>query len=106
MSPPSATNTEEPVDTGAAVSSNGNSEVSAIMHEPGLSKEQVQAKTSGIKSPFRKPFEDKYAEREYQKGRLVLAFRMFAKLGYDEGIAGHITLRVSFIYLMGMCYDG
>lgn len=40
-------------------------------------------------------FEDKYKEREYQKGRLVLAFRIFAKLGFDEGVAGHITLRVS-----------
>jgi len=93
MSPPSATNTDEPVDTGAAVPSNGNSEVAAVMHEPGLSKEQAQAKAHGSKIPFRTPLEDKYAEREYQKGRLVLAFRIFAKLGYDEGIAGHITLR-------------
>lgn len=39
-------------------------------------------------------FTDKYAEREYQKGRLALAFRIFGKLGFDEGVAGHITLRV------------
>lgn len=44
-------------------------------------------------------FEDKYKEREYQKGRLALAFRIFAKLGFDEGIAGHITLRVSLLFL-------
>jgi len=39
-------------------------------------------------------FEDKYKEREYLKSRLTLAFRIFAKLGFDNGIAGHITLRV------------
>ncbi|KAH8807817.1 class II aldolase/adducin N-terminal [Xylogone sp. PMI_703] len=37
--------------------------------------------------------DDLYREREYQKGRLALAFRIFAKLGFDEGVAGHITLR-------------
>jgi ribulose-5-phosphate 4-epimerase/fuculose-1-phosphate aldolase len=39
-------------------------------------------------------FEDRYKEREYRKGRLALAFRIFAKMGFDEGVAGHITLRV------------
>jgi Class II Aldolase and Adducin N-terminal domain len=38
-------------------------------------------------------FKDKYEEREYLKGRLALAFRIFGKLGYEEGVAGHITLR-------------
>ncbi|KUL81387.1 hypothetical protein ZTR_09862 [Talaromyces verruculosus] len=38
-------------------------------------------------------FSNKEKEREYQKGRLALAFRIFAKLGFDEGVAGHITLR-------------
>ena len=44
---------------------------------------------------FPKPpnFEDKYKEREYLKGRLAAAFRIFGKNGYDEGVAGHITLR-------------
>lgn len=27
------------------------------------------------------------------KERLAGAFRIFAKLGYDEGVAGHITAR-------------
>lgn len=67
--------------------------LSTVTHEPGLTKEQ--AKGPGLKLPTRTPLEDKYAEREYQKGRLVLAFRIFAKLGFDEGVAGHITLRVS-----------
>ena len=38
-------------------------------------------------------FENKYDERDYLLGRLALAFRIFGKYGYDEGVAGHITLR-------------
>lgn len=38
-------------------------------------------------------FEDKFEERKYLKHRLALAFRIFAKFGFAEGIAGHITLR-------------
>jgi len=40
-------------------------------------------------------FEDPYEQREYLKGRLALAFRIFAKLGFEEGVVGHITLRDS-----------
>ena len=35
-------------------------------------------------------FED---DRLHRKQRLAAAFRLFAKLGYDEGVAGHITAR-------------
>lgn len=38
-------------------------------------------------------FEDKYEERKYLKRRLAMAFRIFAKSGFAEGVAGHITLR-------------
>jgi ribulose-5-phosphate 4-epimerase/fuculose-1-phosphate aldolase len=38
-------------------------------------------------------FTDKHAERDYLKGRLAAAFRIFGKYGFDEGVAGHITLR-------------
>ncbi|KAJ3540285.1 hypothetical protein NM208_g416 [Fusarium decemcellulare] len=38
-------------------------------------------------------FNDPYEERQYLKGRLALAFRIFAKKGFDEGVAGHITVR-------------
>jgi hypothetical protein len=41
-------------------------------------------------------FDDKYEEREYMKHRLALAFRIFAKHGFADGVAGHITLRVRF----------
>ena len=94
MAPPSAT---QP-DSGASVHSNGNDSPATQTHEPGLSEKQAKVKEEGgMNITFPKPptFTDKYQEREYQKGRLALAFRIFAKFGFDEGVAGHITLRVS-----------
>ncbi|KAL0575309.1 hypothetical protein V5O48_006660 [Marasmius crinis-equi] len=38
-------------------------------------------------------FSDKLEERAYLKYRLAQALRIFAKRGYDEGLAGHITVR-------------
>jgi len=32
-------------------------------------------------------------ERHYRKNRLAGAFRLFSKFGFDEGLAGHITVR-------------
>ncbi|MEO6987932.1 MAG: class II aldolase/adducin family protein, partial [Aquihabitans sp.] len=32
-------------------------------------------------------------ERLWRKQRLALAFRIFGRLGFDEGVAGHITVR-------------
>ncbi|ORY62957.1 class II aldolase and Adducin domain-containing protein [Pseudomassariella vexata] len=43
--------------------------------------------------PMPPKFDDPLDERQYLKERLALAFRIFAKLGYDEGVAGHITVR-------------
>ncbi|KKK25240.1 hypothetical protein ARAM_003181 [Aspergillus rambellii] len=57
--------------------------------EAGVAKAKV--KMDGFPKP--PVFEDKYKEREYLKGRLAAAFRIFGKNGYDEGVAGHITLR-------------
>lgn len=39
-------------------------------------------------------FNDPHKARQYLKVRLALAFRIFAKHGFDEGVAGHITVRV------------
>ncbi|THY04827.1 arad-like aldolase/epimerase [Aureobasidium pullulans] len=61
------------------------------MHEPGLSEEDARGKMAEVPGP--PTFNDKQQEREYQKSRLALAFRIFARLGFDEGVAGHITLR-------------
>jgi hypothetical protein len=60
--------------------------------EPGITKHSAVKQMPKFPSPPK--FADKYEEREYLKGRLALAFRIFAKFGFDEGVAGHITLRV------------
>ena len=96
MAPPSAIHTHETVDTGASVPTNGHEGVGTATHEPGLTKAQAEkAEVAMPNFPAPKKFADKYEEREYQKSRLALAFRIFAKFGFDEGVAGHITLRVS-----------
>ncbi len=92
MAPPSAT---QPIETGASVPTNDYDGVGTATHEPGLTKTQAEKQVTMPKFPGPPKFVDKYQEREYQKGRLALAFRIFAKLGFDEGVAGHITLRVS-----------
>ncbi|KAF2165658.1 hypothetical protein M409DRAFT_23948 [Zasmidium cellare ATCC 36951] len=38
-------------------------------------------------------FKDKHAERDYIKGRLAGAYRIFGHYGLNEGLAGHITAR-------------
>ncbi|OKL58729.1 hypothetical protein UA08_06325 [Talaromyces atroroseus] len=44
-----------------------------------------------IRSPPK--FANPLDERKYQKQHLAAAFRVFAKQGFDEGVAGHISLR-------------
>ncbi|KAJ9640974.1 hypothetical protein H2201_002210 [Coniosporium apollinis] len=82
MSPPSATYDDT---NGSA------SKPATATHEPGLSEEK--AKVQMPKFPGPPKFDDPYKEREYLKGRLAAAFRLFGKFGFDEGVAGHITLR-------------
>jgi ribulose-5-phosphate 4-epimerase/fuculose-1-phosphate aldolase len=38
-------------------------------------------------------FETVEEERRHRKQQLAAAFRLFARFGYDEGVAGHITAR-------------
>lgn len=38
-------------------------------------------------------FQSVAEERLHRKQRLAATFRLFAKLGYDEGVAGHVTCR-------------
>ncbi|KAM5357496.1 hypothetical protein ACJZ2D_016202 [Fusarium nematophilum] len=40
-------------------------------------------------------FTSKEEEQKYCKEHLACAFRLFAEQGYDEGIAGHMSLRDS-----------
>ncbi|KAI4201817.1 MAG: hypothetical protein LQ350_003017 [Teloschistes chrysophthalmus] len=84
MAPPSALSPEQ--------HANGDNKPSTLApHEPGLS--ESKAKVQMPKFPGPPSFSDKHAERDYLKGRLAAAFRIFGKYGYDEGVAGHITLR-------------
>lgn len=59
--------------------------------EPGIKKSIAQGKIPTFPRPPQ--FEDKLKERDYLKGRLAAAFRVFGKFGFDEGVAGHITMR-------------
>lgn len=43
--------------------------------------------------PVPPTFVSKEEEREYLKFRLAQAFRIFGNFGYNEGVAGHITVR-------------
>ena len=83
MAPPSATTSEN--------GTNGSLPSTVAPLEPGLS--EAAARGQMAKFPGPPTFTDKYEEREYLKGRLAAAFRIFGKYGFDEGVAGHITLR-------------
>lgn len=77
-----------------AISSNGHpTKVNAgeAPLEPGIKSTIAQGKMTAF--PRAPTFQDKHEEREYLKGRLAAAFRIFGKYGFDEGVAGHITLR-------------
>lgn len=48
----------------------------------------------GMPHPYPVPsFIDKYEERKWAKQHMAAAFRVFARKGYTEGTAGHISLR-------------
>lgn len=83
MAPPSAT---LPETTDAKTES--------VPTQEGVRPQKLHASTKIPLSIPRAPtFDDPYKAREYQKQRLAAAFRIFGKYGYDEGVAGHITLR-------------
>ena len=84
MSPPSDTVTETVART-PSTTLQGASEPS--------SDDLVPQPMPGVALPKPPVFEDKYKERDYLKGRLAAALRIFGKYGYDEGVAGHITVR-------------
>ena len=46
-----------------------------------------------FKIPSIPQFATPQEERRHRKQRLAAAFRLFAKFGFDEGVAGHITAR-------------
>ena len=96
MAPPTATATEtqmyDELHSHNHGETNGDYTASSkAPHELGLS--ETKAKIQMPKFPGPPNFNDRYEEREYLKGRLAAAFRIFGKYGFDEGVAGHITLR-------------
>lgn len=46
-----------------------------------------------LRIPQMPVFNSPAEERQHRKQRLAAAFRLFAKFGFDEGVAGHITAR-------------
>jgi ribulose-5-phosphate 4-epimerase/fuculose-1-phosphate aldolase len=58
---------------------------------------QAEAAMITPTQPFRMPSPPTFAsvseERLHRKQRMAAAFRLFAKFGFDEGVAGHITAR-------------
>jgi len=64
--------------------SNGNGEAA---------KKNLQANAKPMQRPLQPVYADVASERKHKLERLALAFRTFARLGYDDGVAGHLTLR-------------
>jgi hypothetical protein len=93
MAPPTSTMTETSTTTAptqttppAGLNTPSAQPASTAPHEPKINSQTAQAQL--MKFPAPPTFTDKYVERTYLKGRLALAFRLFGKLGYDEGVAG------------------
>lgn len=100
MAPPTATMTETTTTFGSQNDTNTNGHANGNVHEasriqaplePGLPEEKAKKQMQNFPGPPK--FTDKYEERHYLKGRLAAAFRIFGKYGFDEGVAGHITVR-------------
>lgn len=70
---------------------------SAVFNKAGtdLQSMAVGAQTPDGRStvPTIPKFQTKEEEQRYCKQHLVAAFRVFAERGYDEGVAGHMSLR-------------
>jgi len=71
---------------------------SATVLDPSAANASVGAlgtSASGKKLKIRKypEFETLEQERQYRKQHLAAAFRVFADRGFDEGVAGHISVR-------------
>ena len=94
MSPPTADVASMPILTKQSEQSQFE-EVQKAQQDSDNDLSAVAVPKDGVASfPAPPKFTDPYEERAYLKGRLVLAYRLFAKWGFDEGVAGHITIRV------------
>lgn len=55
--------------------------------------ENITIGSDKFQIPMPATFEDPMEQRQHNKQRLAAAFRVFAMKGFDEGLAGHITVR-------------
>lgn len=58
-----------------------------------LTQISLNATAAGAQRLTYPKFETVGAERRYRKERLAAAFRLFSHFGFDEGVAGHVTVR-------------
>ena len=63
-------------------------ETASVTLQARQSTQEASSQNAKVKMGLPKPpvFDDKHKEREYLKGRLAAAFRIFGKNGYDEGM--------------------
>src|ERR1700682_422348 len=69
---------------------------STILRRARISGEEFtmsETATAPLKVPQPPSFTSPAEERRHRKERLAASFRLFAKFGFDEGVAGHITAR-------------
>lgn len=83
MTPPTATETISSITTRAPESS----------QTAGAENAKVK-----MQMPAMPVFEDKMEERQYLKGRLAAAFRIFGKYGYDEGLQRRYVHAVGYSF--------
>ncbi len=53
----------------------------------------TEAPAKALRIPSPPAFANAAEERRHRKERMAASFRLFAKFGFDEGVAGHITAR-------------
>ncbi|EFQ27792.1 class II Aldolase and Adducin domain-containing protein [Colletotrichum graminicola] len=89
MAPSTSVNQE---DTSDVIHSNVNDSGASPSSKPATKHEEA---TILNPSDFTMPqkFDNPYKQRQHLKERLALGFRIFAKNGFDAGVAGHITAR-------------
>ncbi|KAH6952032.1 class II aldolase/adducin N-terminal [Fusarium avenaceum] len=63
------------------------------IEEPEVQKTPLQLISQGVCLPGIPKFPTFAAQRQWQLEKMALAFRVFARLGYTDGMAGHISVR-------------
>ena len=56
-------------------------------------EEAREAEKQNVVIPRLPVFQDVHTERVRMKQKLAAGFRLLAKFGWDEGVAGHMTFR-------------